>query len=93
MQIDSIGLNKSRYQVNIFLFLHENICCGYSLEAPRRGASNEHHTICFRGEIRTISIVWIEKNALSRVFKCTDSDHPAHVQCIIWAFVLHSYIL
>ena len=25
-----------------FLFLHENICCGYSLEAPHRGASNEY---------------------------------------------------
>ena len=25
-----------------FLFLDENICYGYSLEAPRRGASNEH---------------------------------------------------
>ena len=25
-----------------FLFLHENICCGYSLEAPQRGASNEY---------------------------------------------------
>ena len=25
-----------------FLFLHKNICCGYSLEAPRRGASNEY---------------------------------------------------
>ena len=25
-----------------FLFLHENICCGYSLEAPRWGASNEY---------------------------------------------------
>ena len=24
------------------LFLHENICCGYSLEAPRQGASNEY---------------------------------------------------
>ena len=23
-----------------FLFPDENICCGYSLEAPRRGASN-----------------------------------------------------
>ena len=38
-----IGLDKSGYQVNIFfLFLNENICCGYSLEAPRRGASNEY---------------------------------------------------
>ena len=25
-----------------FLFLHENICCGYSLEVPCRGASNEY---------------------------------------------------
>ena len=25
-----------------FLFLHENICCGYSLEAPLRGASYEY---------------------------------------------------
>ena len=25
-----------------FLFLNKNICCGYSLEAPRRGASNEY---------------------------------------------------
>ena len=24
------------------LFLHKNICSGYSLEAPRRGASNEY---------------------------------------------------
>ena len=25
-----------------FLFLKENICCGYSLEAPQGGASNEY---------------------------------------------------
>ena len=30
-----------------FLFLHENMCCGYSLEVPHQGASNEypHHNI------------------------------------------------
>ena len=27
-----LSLEKFRY---FFLFLHENICCGYSLEAPR----------------------------------------------------------
>ena len=26
----------------VLLFLHENICCGYLLEAPRGGASNEY---------------------------------------------------
>ena len=25
-----------------FLFLHENICCGYSLEVPQWGTSNEY---------------------------------------------------
>ena len=37
-----------------FLFLDKNIGCGYSLEAPRRGTSNEYHNICFRQEIRKI---------------------------------------
>ena len=36
------------------LVLHGNICCGYSLEAPCYGASNEYHNICFHGEIRKI---------------------------------------
>ena len=34
-----------------FLFLHENICCGYSLEVPDHGTSNEHPKRV-RGEIR-----------------------------------------
>ena len=31
----------------IFLFLLKNIDCGYSLEPPRRGGSNEYHNLCF----------------------------------------------
>ena len=70
-----IGLEKRGYQVNIFLFLHENICCGYSLEAPHRGASNEYHNICFRGEIRKISILlgW-KKSALARAMYLLTSE-------------------
>ena len=38
----------------------------YSLEAPRRGASNEYHNICFRGEIKEIKrkrsiLLWLKK--------------------------------
>ena len=44
--IINIALDKVLFlnqKVSIFfLFLNENICCGYSLEAPRRGASNEY---------------------------------------------------
>ena len=39
------------------IFFHisaQNIDCGYSLEPPRRGGSNEYHNLCFWAEIRKI---------------------------------------
>ena len=47
-------LSFNRTVLIFFLFLHENICCGYSLEAPWQGASNEYHNICFCGGVRKI---------------------------------------
>ena len=38
--------------IDISIFLHENICCGYSLEAPQWGASNEYPQYVFCWEIR-----------------------------------------
>ena len=35
-----------------FLFLYENICCRYSLEAPHWGTSNEYSQQIFHGETR-----------------------------------------
>ena len=32
-----------------FLFLNENICCGYSLQGPHRGTSNEYPQHTFLG--------------------------------------------
>ena len=45
-----------------FLFLDENICCGYSLEASQRGASNEspQHMFLSRNK-KDISIFWMKK--------------------------------
>ena len=54
---NSISLDKSGIRSVFFLFVHENICCGYSLKVPQRGTSNEYHNICFRGQIRKISIL------------------------------------
>ena len=31
----------------IFLISAQNTDCGYSLEPPRRGGSNEYHNLCF----------------------------------------------
>ena len=28
--------------IKFFLFHHKNLCCGYSLEAPQQGTSNEY---------------------------------------------------
>ena len=39
---ECIVLDKRSIWKIFFLFLYENIHCGYSLEAPRRGASNEY---------------------------------------------------
>ena len=45
--VRTIGLDKTGCQGNIFIVLHESICCGYSLEAPHRGASNEYPQYMF----------------------------------------------
>ena len=48
-----------------FLFLHQNISCGYSLEAPWWGASNEYsqHTFLWRNKKKMFS--W----------------YPLHIRC------------
>ena len=57
-----IVLDKSWYQLNVFiLFLHKNICCGYSLEAPRR-------------EMRKISILFGWKKVLLGAMKYSFSS-------------------
>ena len=42
--------NKEYFQIkisDIFPISAHNIDCGYSLEPPRRGGSNEYHHLCF----------------------------------------------
>ena len=57
-----IGLDKSGYSVNIFLISSQKHMLWFSLEATRRGASNEYHNICFHGKIRKkYQYFWIEK--------------------------------
>ena len=41
---------KKKNQIKIFDIFHvsaRNIDCGYSLEPPRQGGSNEYHNLCF----------------------------------------------
>ena len=50
-----------------FLFLHENICCGYSLEVPHQGASNGYpqHKFSCRNK-KNIDTFGLKKNILLR---------------------------
>ena len=45
---------------DIFLFLHENVCCVYSLEAPQWGASNEYPQHM---------VLWKNKNYINTLLK------------------------
>ena len=55
-----------------FLFLHKNICCGNSLEAPHRGASNKYpqHMFSWRNKK---NIMWIPPLICS--YECKNSWH------------------
>ena len=44
-----------------FLFLHKNICYGYSLEGPQRGASNEYPQHMFLWRNKKNIIVFLLK--------------------------------
>ena len=50
----SIAQNKASFTGIFFLFLHEIVGCGYSLEAPWRGTSNEYPQPTFCGETRKL---------------------------------------
>ena len=71
-----------------FLFLHENICCGYSLEASQQGASNEYpqHMFSWRNKK---NIMWIPRLICSYVlvlFGLTIGSMGAAVQGIVFFF-------
>ena len=62
-----------------FLFLHENICCGYSLEVPWWGTSKSTHNICFCGEIRKM-FTWYPLGSRP-ILVLFDSNYASSVLC------------
>ena len=57
-----IATDKGGIRQISFLFLHGNICCGYSLEALQRGASNDYpqHMFSCRNK-KNIHTFWLQK--------------------------------
>ena len=67
----------------IFLFLLRNIDCGYSLEPPRRGGSNEYPQSMFWAEIWKISEFFIWKFSLFLAVKV--SIYSKRRVYVMWA--------
>ena len=63
--------------IYFFLFLHENICCGYSCEAPEQGTTNEYPQR-FQGETRKLFILY------------PHSSRPRSLIRIFPGFLMHS---
>ena len=66
----------------LVLFIHEKICCGYSLEVPQWSSSMSAYNITFHGEIRKYIYIW--KLYLSGVMWGTrnskDLNQPANLK-------------
>ena len=76
-----IAPDKRGYPQNIFLISPQNICCGYSLEVPLQGTSNEYpqHMFLWRNKknISTFPLIKVpylqlcaRKDALTDFLKC-----------------------
>ena len=52
-QSDMTGIH-----IPFFLFLHENVCFGYSLEVPDEVLLKSTHNMHFHGEIRKILVLF-----------------------------------
>ena len=66
-----------------FLFLHKNICCGYSLEVPWRGASNENPQHMFS---------WRNKKNIYRIPSLIYTYAGYHSSCKVRALFWTRYI-
>ena len=57
-----IVLDKRDSLLIFWLFLHKNLCCGYSLEVPHWGTSNEYpqHRFSWKNK-KTINTSWLVK--------------------------------
>ena len=93
-----IVLDKIGYQANSFLISRKNICCGYSLEVPQRGASNEYpqHMFLSRSK-KNIDTFWLKKKHLIKSYATVQVSSKGTAKTLIrqyrdkrlvWTFTL-----
>ena len=83
-----IAPDKRGIQWLFFWFLHKNICCGYSLEAPLWGTSNEYPQHVFCAGIRKILVFcWWKKKRFIWSYVCRYSlALPQYNYHLIWSY-------
>ena len=64
----SLYKNIYGYQVIVFLFLHENICCGTHQKRLAKALLMSTHNICFHGGTGQISILLDSKKHLIKSY-------------------------
>ena len=64
--------------IEFFWFLHENVCCGYSLEVPHWGTSNNYpeHLSSWRNKKMLCDNCFLSRAMESTTFRCT-VDQPS----------------
>ena len=99
--VNDIATEKALFSSLVsFLFLNKNICCGYSLEAPRRGEAllMSTHNICIRWEIRKIlcgyPLLSVAMKWLPLVWESISIVlYTGKTQVSIWLRILRMYIM
>ena len=76
-----------------FLFLHENICCGYSLEVPQRGTSNEYpqHMFSWRNKKKKYHCCLVDQyHTYQLTFDLWSPDRDTSNECQNYMFSLRN---
>ena len=73
----------------LWVLIRSASACGYSLEAPRRGASNEYpqHMFSLRNEKNTDTF-WLKESTLSRAMPSgTKASARMMMMMMVWCFL------
>ena len=54
-----------KWKIPVVYVSVQNIDCGYLLEPPLRGGSNEYHNLCFLAEIRKLMYTFVNRSFIA----------------------------
>ena len=86
--MDVTAPDRRAIHIIFFLFLNENIYCGYSLEVPQRGTSNEYPQYIFSlRNKKKIAFFFQSKHDPSGDMNATMYTYEMHWNCLIMTYM------